>query len=392
MRPMSDGLGWSRTTITAGSAFQALSNLVLAPVLGIIVDRYGPRMVMVLGACIASVSYMFMTRVTEPWQFYILYTSAVSVGLYEVGNFVTTTVVSKWFIRLRGRALAFTTLGIDAGTATLAPVAAFLAASIGWRNTWGVLGVIIAAVVIPPSTFFMRRTPEDMGLRPDGDPPDLPPQPGNVAAPPRPARRVEQDWTPREAFRTRALWQLVIAMNLASIGASALFLHIVSYITDTGLSLQTASLVVSVHGLAAIGSKLIYGFLAERIPIRFCLGANVAGRALGYFILLIGQAPWRVFVFAPLGGLTGSAFAPLSAQIWADYYGRASVGAIRGFITPLSLIASVTGPLGAAYAYDELGSYDRVFWLYAGLLLVSAVMIFTAKPPVHPAAVAAATT
>ena len=135
---------------------------------------------MVLGACIASVSYMFMTRVTEPWQFYILYTSAVSVGLYEVGNFVTTTVVSKWFIRLRGRALAFTTLGIDAGTATLAPVAAFLAASIGWRNTWGVLGVIIAAVVIPPSTFFMRRTPEDMGLRPDGDPPDLPPQLGNV--------------------------------------------------------------------------------------------------------------------------------------------------------------------------------------------------------------------
>ena len=193
----------------------------------------------------------------------------------------------------------------------------------------GRLGVIIAAVVIPPSTFFMRRTPEDMGLRPDGDPPDLPPQPGNVAAPPRPARRVEQDWTPREAFRTRALWQLVIAMNLASIGASALFLHIVSYITDTGLSLQTASLVVSVHGLAAIGSKLIYGFLAERIPIRFCLGANVAGRALGYLILLIGQAPWRVFVFAPLGGLTGSAFAPLSAQIWADYYGRASVGAIR---------------------------------------------------------------
>ena len=181
-------------------------------------------------------------------------------------------------------------------------------------------------------------------------------------------------------------------MNLASIGASALFLHIVSYITDTGLSLQTASLVVSVHGLAAIGSKLIYGFLAERIPIRFCLGANVAGRALGYLILLIGQAPWRVFVFAPLGGLTGSAFAPLSAQIWADYYGRASVGAIRGFITPLSLIASVTGPLGAAYAYDELGSYDRVFWLYAGLLLVSAVMIFTARPPVHPVAVAAAIT
>ena len=95
MRPMSDSLGWSRTTITAGSAFQALSNLVLAPVLGIIIDRYGPRMVMVLGACIASISYMFMTRVTEPWQFYILYTSAVSVGLYEVGNFVTTTVVSK---------------------------------------------------------------------------------------------------------------------------------------------------------------------------------------------------------------------------------------------------------------------------------------------------------
>lgn len=379
MRPMSESLGWSRTTITVGASLQSLSNILLTPFLGIILDRYGPRLVMVIGASIAAISYLFLGKVTEPWQFYVFYTAAVSLGLYEVGNFVASTVVSKWFIRRRGRALAFTSLGIDAGAATIAPLTAFLAATTGWRSTWPLLGTLIAATVIPPSALFMRRTPEDMGLRPDGDPPD--PPTAQTSAQPSAPRRVETNWTLRQALRTRTLWQLVIALNLSSMGVSALLYHLVAYVMDIGLPLQAASLVVSIHGAGAIGSKLLYGFLAERYPIRYCLGANVAGRAVGYLILLLGRAPWRVYIFAPVGGLLGSAFSSLTAQIWADYYGRASVGTIRGFIAPFSLFSSVTGSLFAAFVFDLLGSYDQVFWVYACALIISSILIFFTKPP-----------
>ena len=394
LQPMSTALGWSRATLTGATTLQSLANLSVSPVLGTLVDRYGPRVIMVFGATVAGTSYMLMARVTEPWHFYLLYTTAAALGLHEIGSLVGTTVVAKWFIRRRGRALAFTTLGNNVGGILLAPLSAFLIDAVGWGAAWAVLGFVIVAAVLPPTILFMRRSPEDIGLLPDGDAPQTAQagaatSSGSVKPP-----REEPRWGLRDALHTRTVWVLVASFNLASLGISALVYHQVAYFRDAGLSLQDAALNYALFQASAMIAKLMWGFLAERAPVRYCLMGTFACRGAGFLILLLGGAPERVYWYAVIGGIGGS-IASLQPLIWADYYGRAFLGTIRGVLSPFSLLSSLCGPLFAAMVYDATGSYDTAFWIFTATLFTAVTLMFFARPPgVSPtkAAPAVATT
>ncbi len=380
MGPMTQALGWSRTIFTGALTLQNLVNLFVYPVVGIIIDRFGPRLVMVTGAVIATVCYLLIGNVTEPWQFYVLYAGAVSLGLHEIGSLVTTVVVSKWFIRMRGRALAIIVAGNNVGTILFAPFSAFLISSIGWRSAWALLGTFIAVIVLPPTILFMRRTPEDMGLLPDGDEPEV--ASVNADGSPRPPsnRREEVSWSVGEALRTRSLWLMVVSTNLASLGiASAV--HSIPYFQDIGMPLQAATFVFVLNHVSGIVSKLVWGIIAERIPVRYCLMGNYLGRSVATFILVFGTGVERAYIFSIMSGLLGNAFAVLQAQIWADYYGRTFLGTIRGILTPFTLMASIGGPLFAAYVYDRAGSYDAAFVVFAVTFALAAIILFYATPP-----------
>jgi len=383
LQPMSTALGWSRATLTGAITLQSFANLLISPVLGTLVDRHGPRVIMVFGAAVAGTSYLLMARVTEPWHFYLLYTTAAAFGLQEIGSLVGTTVVAKWFVRRRGRALAFTTLGNNVGGILLAPLSAFLIDAVGWGAAWAVLGFVIVVVVLPPTILFMRRSPEDMGLLPDGDAPQAAAQAGaatssgSVKQP-----REEPRWGLRDALRTRTVWILVASFNLASLGISALVYHQVAYFRDAGLSLQDAALNYALFQVSAMIAKLLWGFLAERAPVRYCLMGTFACRGVGFLILLLGGAPERVYWYAVIGGIGGS-IASLQPLIWADYYGRAFLGTIRGVLSPFSLLSSLCGPLFAALVYDATGSYDTAFWIFTATLFAAVALMFFARPPLQ---------
>ncbi len=389
LKPMSESLGWSRTVMTGAASLQSVGNSIIGLIVGPLLDRHGPRMIMAAGAGVAAVCFVLMGRITEPWQFYILFTTATAFGLHEVGSFITNATVSKWFVRRRGRALAITVLGNDIGVIVMAPFIAFLIESNGWRFAWGALGILIAVVVIPPTLLFMRRSPEDMGLLPDGDAVPVVVE-GEPIAHPRPA---EPRWTVREAFRERTTWLLVIALNLASMAIGAMLFHQVAFFTDLGLSLQEASFVFAVNRVAAMGSKITFGFVSEHVPVRFCLMVTQLGRAAGILILLIGTVPERVYAFAVVSGLIGNAWGPMQNQLWADYYGRAFIGSIRGALAPFSLISNLGGTLFAAVVYDAVGSYSSAFWIFTVALFVSSAIVFFLKPPgMEPSARDAAAT
>ena len=199
------------------------------------------------------------------------------LGLHEVGSFVTNVVVSKWFVRMRGRAIALTSLSNQVGALFVVPLVAYLVANLGWRTAWQVLGVGLAIVLLPPISLFMRRMPEDMGLRPDGDPPyatpAAAPQTGERAAQPVAPLIAEPHWGPRDALRTRTTWLLIAANNTWSLSASVFLVHQLPYFMDSGLSLQAASFVVALNNLVTIFGKAIWGFVAERVPPRYCLTA-----------------------------------------------------------------------------------------------------------------------
>lgn len=383
LRPMSESLGWSRTLLTGAATAQSIASLFVAPLVGALVDRRGPRQIMVFGAIVAGACYLLMGHIQEPWQFYLLYTVGFALGLNEIGTLVTSIVVSKWFVRMRGRALAFTSMGNQVGAISLAPLTAVTVDTLGWRATWGLLGALIVAIVLPPILPFMRRMPEDMGLRPDGDAP-VDQQAVLSAFPPgRLATGEERPWTVREALRTRSLWLVQLSTNLSSLAASTIAYHMVAYFADGGLSLQAAARVFALYHAGAMVSKIGWGFLAERIPVRYCLMANHLAGAGAFLILLLGSAPERVYLWAILIGVLGTAFAPLQAQIWADYYGRTFVGSIRGIVAPFNLFTNIGGPLFAALVYDKLGTYEPAFWVFTVALVLAAGVVSAAKPPVR---------
>ena len=377
IRPMTESLGWTRTQLLGGVTVTSAANMAVSPIVGRIIDRYGARPVMLAGALVAGVAYIFLGGVSQLWQFYLLYMLATSLGLAEVGSLVTTTLISKWFVRMRGRALGILTAGNSLGAAIVVPIVALLIVAIGWRGSWMVLGLALLIIVLPPVFIFMRSTPESMGLQPDGDRLDATPSGSRANAEAHP-------WTVSAALRTRTLWLIVLSHNLASLAFSGMLYHLIPAFTDAGLSLQAAALAYSVYSMGAVASKLIWGFLGERIPVRVGLAINYAARAGALTYLIVGSGPERVWVFAVVAGLFSTGFPPLSAQIWADYFGRGFVGSIRGITAPFTLLTSMFGPLFAAFLYDELGSYDAAFWVFVTTLLAGATLIVWARPPGAP--------
>lgn len=379
MGPMGAALGWSRTVLTGAVTLQSFTNLASSPVIGRLLDLYGPRLLMVFGAVVASISYMLMGKITEPWHFYLLFTTGFALGLHELGGLITTTVVSKWFIRKRGRALAFTVMGNNLGAVFIVPITAYLIETVGWRTAWALLGAGIAVVVLLPTVLFMRATPEDMGLLPDGEEPKQ--ASGAEGAGATTPSRQEPRWTASQALHTRTLWLIVAGTNLASLTFSSMLYHLVPYFTDIGMSLATASFVFALTNTGALFSKLLYGFLSERIPIRYCLMGNYLGRMLGLLILLLGRSPGKVLLYVAVASPLSYSIGSVQAQIWADYYGRASLGTLRGLVAPFSLLSSIFGPLFAAQVYDRVGSYEGAFWFFAITLVLAAAITYFAKPP-----------
>ncbi len=382
MGPMGHALGWSRTVLTGAVTMQSFTNLAVSPVVGRLLDRYGPRLIMVFGTVVACISYMLMSRIVEPWHFYVLFTIGFALGLNEMGGMVTSVVVSKWFIRRRGRALALASLGNQLGVIVIVPITGFLIAAIGWRNAWAMLGVGVAALVLIPTALFMRRTPEDMGLLPDGDPPEpAPPAAAGAEAPPPRPRREEPRWTPRQALRTRTLWLIIAGSNLAALTFSSLLYHLVPYFTDIGMDLATAGFVYALLNVGAIFSKIGWGFISEHVPVRYCLMCTYLGRMSGLLVLLLSRSPNRPYFYAAIAGPLSHSIGPLQAQIWADYYGRSFLGTLRGLIAPFSLLTSVFGPLFAAQTYDRMGSYEGAFWFLVITLFLASCITFFAVPP-----------
>ena len=250
--PMSEELGVSRTEFSAISAFR-LALLPVVPFLGMLVDRkHGPRLMIVIGSIIAGAALLLTSRVSSIWQFYIIFGIVFGLATTSMGGMlVGPAVISKWFIRLRGRAMAVGTMGISAGGIVIAPLAGWVIGQFGWRAGWIILGMILLLLIAPMAALFMRRSPEDSGMQPDGDP---------VRHGTRSARttavRSEYSFTLKQALRTRALWLMVAIQSTMSLSLMPVLFHQVAYVQDKGFDLKTATAIATTLAFFAIIAKL----------------------------------------------------------------------------------------------------------------------------------------
>ena len=382
--PMHESLGWSRTTVSLALTIMLLAGMIMSPVFGPIVDRkHGAMILMVGGGVVLGVSLMFTSQVTQIWQFYLLIGVAYGMSATAIGpHVVTPTVIGKWFIRMRGRAIAIMSMGQSAGAVVFVPLTAFIIVNFGWRDAWFVLGIIGFILVVPFSALFVRRTPEDVGLLPDGRKPSD--SSGTPEPNPRPDLATEHDWTLREAARTPALWLIVGGTTLSGAGGGGFLPHVIPALTDKGYSTAVATTLLTVFSILIVATKMMWGILGERIQVRYLLAASYIVAAATMLVMVLVDGGPLIMLFPVLYAVGGGAMAPLSGLMWANYFGRGSLGAIRGVFLPVTQVLGAISPVFAGYVFDTTGSYDAAFLVFGICFAVGAVVILLAKRPGAP--------
>ena len=384
LRPMTEELDWASAEYTLGAstalAVGALSGFVVGP----LVDRFGARPLMLTGACIYAASYLAMSQVDALWQFLLLSMLAGGVGFALVGSMVVNVTLAKWFVVRRGWAVALGSSGISLAALIMPVALTQLVDSIGWRDAYIFLAIFVFAIVVP-AALVMRRRPEDHGLLPDGT---LPGAQRNDARSRRAVQQQNRDaansYRPREAMRTPAMWLLIVGYGLHIFAILAVLVHAIPFMTDNGLTRTEAALVVALNGGANLVSKFVWGYLLQRVPVRFlcasALGACASGVTLMLVAAQLGSLSLMFVAFAVWGFGFGSTI-PLSEFIWAKYFGRVHIGAVRGASMPFMVVFQATGPFIGGLYFDLYGSYSGIFVAFVGAHIIGAIAILTSREP-----------
>ena len=259
------------------------------------------------------------------------------------------------------------------------PLATIIIVDFGWREAWIALGIIGLLLVAPLGMLFIRRTPEDIGLMPDGAPGRESPKLSGVKRANQLA--TDHDWTLREATRTSALWIMVIAFTIASGVFSAFLIHLIPYLSDKGYSVGFAAAVVILLNVVVMVVKPVWGFLGDRIHVRYLMGTCLALSGLGMLVLVFVSGGPLIWIFVLTYGSTVAGFVPLRNVMWANYFGRAHLGAITGTLLPITQIVSAISPVIAAFVFDVTLSFDPAFFAFGVLFAVCGVVIFLTRPP-----------
>ena len=284
--------------------------------------------------------------------------------------------------RRRGRALAIADLGNSVGTVLLVPMVPLVISALEWRGTWMALGILTTVITLP-AALLMRRQPEDYGLQPDGVPLDDP-TPGAIAEHVAGGPAPEPEWTRGQAIRTPAFWLLILAFSAAGPGVMGVSLHQIPHITDRGFSETQTALTLTVWALCAGFSRVGFGFLVERIQIRYLMVVvMMVGSGAGVALLLWLPNLWVLYLFAVVYGLMRGPFVIMNSLVWADYFGRRHLGSIRGMMAPFNAVSFAGGPLLAGFLFDRYGDYALALQLFIGGYLLSGLLLYLVRPPAY---------
>ena len=374
---LEEDFGWTRSDVAGALSVGGLAAGVGAPFVGRILDRWGGRWVVVCSGLTMALCAVALSQMTALWHLLFFYAigRALAVGAMSPARFVAT---ANWFIRRRPLVAGIVAAGPRLAMAIFPVVVAVVIDVTGsWRAGWIALAVIAVLVVIP-SAIFMRRRPEDMGLRPDGDPEAVPVE--GVA----PSIARETDFTLREAIRTRAYWLVGLAIALVVFCGGAINFHQIPHLVEQGLSRTEAALVVMVwSGIGVLGA-VTGGAIAQRFTMRWTMTASLAGMAASILLLMNVTTLPGALAYAIVYGSFFGVMVSLMQVVYADYFGRRSMGTIRGSFQPVEMGMNALGPFLVGLWFDRTGSYDTPFIGFAVLFSLAALALALASYPRAP--------
>lgn len=362
--PLSQDLNLNRTSTSLAFSLARAEGAIEGPVVGHLLDRYGPKPIMLAAVLLMGAGYLLLSQVNSYAAFLIVYLGVISLA--HAGGFMHAPMVliNTWFIRHRARAITISSAAFGLGGVLVAPVLSVIVQAWGWR--WGAaIGGVLFLVVGLPLCLTIRRSPESMGLLPDGDQP-AGPAPGKAG----PTIKSEVDVTVAEALKSFAFWGSVLAAGIRNASYHAIGVHFVPFMVWKGLSQSEAALLLGVYAFLGMALTLILGWVADRANKPRMAALILFAAAGAMFLPIVGSSLWSLCLFTIFFAAVETTF-PLGWAVVGDLFGRKHYAKIRGYMTLFYTWGGVLGPVIAGAIFDRWQTYEPLLWSLVVVFIVA---------------------
>ncbi len=369
--PVTHELGLTRTATSLVFSLARAQGAIEGPVAGYCIDRFGPRPVIAIAVALAGIGYLMLAGVHSYAMLLIVYMGIISLS-YQAGFMdATMALANTWFIRKRALAMSITSGSIALGGALLTPLLAYAVHTWGWRTASIAAGIAFLLAGLPLS-LLIRRSPESLGLLPDGaTPADKTSR--NSATESAAQTASESEFTLGETLRTCQFWLLGVATSLRVICSSAVLVHFVPILVWKGYSEPEGAFYLGVIAFCGMPTHLLIGWLGDRLYKPWLMAGFMVLGSLSVYLLFDGTQSWQLWIAV----LLFSVFEGLFPVTWAtvgDFFGRKNFAKVRGSMSFLYTWGSVLGPVLAGAIYDRTESYAALLWILFATCWITAVL------------------
>jgi MFS family permease len=366
---------WSRSDGATVASVNFVVYALASPLVGLAFDRFGPRLLMPIGAFLVGAGLVLSSIAESLSGFYVSYGLITALGQGALSFVGHNALISFWFVRKRATAIGIASMGQGLGALVMVPLTQLLIDHVGWRWTFVATGCLLLFVLVPANAFLQRRSPEDVGQYPDGDPSFA----GTGFAGQRGHKREGgRDWSLRQALTSFPFWCVTIG-HLAL--GTALFMintHAIAHFVSVGIEKLTASFYFGLIGFIRIGATVVWGTLSDRLGRDKAYGVATGVTALGVACLVamaVGAPSWLIYLAVALYGIGHSAGNPTYGAVIGDIFSGRKIGLIFGFLEISFGFGSAFGSWFGGYLFDITGSYAWPFTVCLVCFVISGLAI-----------------
>ena len=365
IKPLEAEFGWQRGEITLALVALNLTGIVMAPLLGMVVDRHGVRKIL-LPSCVMFgllVSSLYLLT-NSLFHFYFVWFLVAVLGC-ATSPVSYSKVIVRWFDRRRGLALGIALAGVGLGAALMPTLAQAVITNYGWREAYLAIGGVVLLISLPVLIALLRDTPEQVCLHPDGDTAE--------------ARAARDDgsllgYVLHEAVRRRTFWLMVAIFFLVGLFITSLIVHLIPLLIERGVSPGKAATAQALLGLSLIFGRVFAGYLMDRFFAPYVSVVFLIGPAFGLAILAGGASGTGAYVAVVLRELALGAEFDVMSFLTSRYLGLRSFGLLFGFFYAALTLGAAIGPVLMGYSHDLTGEYNIMLWVMSGVAVVAVVL------------------
>jgi predicted MFS family arabinose efflux permease len=352
--PLHAAFGWKREAMGGAFALAAITVAIVSPLIGILLDRFPPRRIILPGILVFAVGLAALSRLTPNIvQFYATF-FVIGLVANATAQFAYTRTVLTWFTSHRGFALALLLTGSGVGSILIPPLTEWMIQHHGWRSAFLLLGGI-AMLGFPLTAVLVRNRPEASIVRTE--------------------HRADAGMTVAAALRTAAFWILAFITILSAFSENGLVTNLSSILTQHGVLAASAALALSVRGGAGIIGRLGVGFAIDRVSPERIQSLVLALAAAGTLILAFAGSTWAALLGAAVLGVGLGSEADVGPYLLARYFGRRHFSVLYGLTWTAYAIGGGTGPLWVGHLYDRAGAYLPRSIVYLAAVAFGAVIL-----------------